>query len=192
MTIEMQPGEVIKEEIEENISSTISFCLRDWKEQWQLKRQPDYEKTDEPTYSHSFRFLMLYSRIVTWWDRYISDVFKEQAGGDLLYFMCVCTEDERTSAVEAMKMITNDTGIIEGFASAIGLDDLAGIGLGLVKGIAAIGLVPSNEEETTTALEVYAELSTLTLRGSDSKAAFYPHINDTVLHGLCGFAWNLF
>ena len=41
-------------------------------------------------------------------------MFKENFWGDLLYFMCKCTEDERTNAIEAMKAITGDyTGIIE-------------------------------------------------------------------------------
>ena len=48
-SVEMQPGEVIKEEFDETLSSTLSFCLRDLKEQWHIRRQPDFEETDEPT-----------------------------------------------------------------------------------------------------------------------------------------------
>ena len=57
-------------------------------------------------------------------DRYIADVFKESAGGDLLYFMCVCTEDERINAIESMKIITSDfTGLIEcTLNEAVGLE----------------------------------------------------------------------
>ena len=48
-SIEAQPGKVIKEEIEDSPISIFSFFVRDWKEQWDISRQPDYEESDEPT-----------------------------------------------------------------------------------------------------------------------------------------------
>ena len=48
-TIEMQPGKVVKEEIDETMSAGMSFFCRDLKEQWQIRQHPDFEESDEPT-----------------------------------------------------------------------------------------------------------------------------------------------
>ena len=44
-----QPGQVIKEDIDETAKSAISWFYRDLREQWEMKQDPDYEETDEPT-----------------------------------------------------------------------------------------------------------------------------------------------
>ena len=48
LSIENQPGDVIKEEIEESLSAGISFVVRDWREAWSLdeahKADPRYHR----------------------------------------------------------------------------------------------------------------------------------------------------
>ena len=40
--------------------------------------------------------------------RYVEDLLKEFVGGDMLYFLSVCTEEERTDAIGIMKIICGD------------------------------------------------------------------------------------
>ena len=40
--------------------------------------------------------------------RYIDDLFKEFVGGEMLYFVSVCTEEERLNAIEIMKIMCGD------------------------------------------------------------------------------------
>ena len=109
LSLEGQPGRVIKEEIDESAASALSWICRDIKEQREITTTSDFEDTDEPTCAfHSCQRTIP----CLFCCRYICDLFKECFTGEILWYMINCTEEERQSAVDLFKNITGDfTGI---------------------------------------------------------------------------------